>query len=293
MSTPKNLPLGIALMILTTFVFSVQDATSRVLGEKYPVELIVMIRFLIMGAFVLTLSAMRRGGIRRAAKTQNIWLQLSRGALLICEIAIIMVGFVRLGLVGTHSIFVIYPLLIVALSGPMLGEQIGWRSWSAVGMGFVGVLIILRPGMTVVSPDVIFPFAAALMFALYNVITRKATQLDGPDTTFFYMGIGGALAGFILGIFHVEPIAMADWGWVALLCVTGTLSQFTLIRALDVADASSLQPFSYAQLVFVSIFGVMFFNDSFDLWTGVGAAVIVCSGLFALYRRRVKRADRH
>ena len=180
----NNVQLGIILMLATTVVFAVQDGISRHLAGEYNVFMVVMIRYWFFGAFVLAIAA-RSGGIRRAAQTTQPILQMFRGALLAGEVCVMVMAFTILGLIESHAVFTCYPLLVAALSGPILGERVGWRRWLAIGFGFVGVLVILQPGMSVFDPAAIIPLLAAMMFALYGLLTRFAARKDDAATSFF------------------------------------------------------------------------------------------------------------
>jgi len=143
MTQSNNIPLGIGLMVATTLVFAVQDGLSRHLASEYNVLMVVMIRYWFFAAFVIAIARRKAGGIRAAAKTSQPILQSVRGLLLAAEICVMVVAFTILGLVESHAVFTCYPLLVAALSGPVLGEKVGWRRWAAIGVGFIGVLIIL------------------------------------------------------------------------------------------------------------------------------------------------------
>jgi len=197
------------------------------------------------------------------------------------EIFVMVTAFVRLGLVGSHAIFACFPLIVTALSMPILGEQVGWRRWTAVGVGFIGVLFILRPGFQVFTLDVLIPLLAAVMFAFYHILTRMVAADDTAETSFFWTGIAGAVAVTLVGPFFWEPMIGGDWYWMALLCVLSALGHFLLIQALTFAQASTIQPFSYFQLVFASLAGVVVFGEALDQWTIVGGLVVVAAGLFA------------
>ncbi|MBO1257171.1 DMT family transporter, partial [Alteromonas sp. 5E99-2] len=145
----NNTRLGILFMICTTFVFAIQDGISRHLAGEYNVLMIVMIRYWFFAAFVIAIARRQAGSIRAAAASKQPAIQLFRGLLLAAEICVMVQGFVLLGLVESHAIFASFPLLVAALSGPILGEAVGWRRWVAIGVGFIGVLIILQPGITV------------------------------------------------------------------------------------------------------------------------------------------------
>ncbi len=285
MSGAKNAP-GIRMMIAATFVFALQDGLSRHLVEIYNVFFVVMIRYWFFAAFVIFLGVRQAGGLRQAARSRRPWLQATRGLLLATEICVMVSGFVILGLIESHAVFACYPLIIAALAGPILGERAGWRRWLAIGVGFLGVLVILRPGLAVVSPAAAIPLLAAFMFGLYGVLTRLAAQSDPPAVSFFWTGTTGALAMTLVGIWHAEPMAGTDALLMAALCITGVLGHWLLIRAYDLAEASTVQPFTYFQLVFAAGFGLLVFGETLEIPVALGAGIIVAAGLFTLWRER-------
>ena len=284
--TEQNTRLGIYLMIATTFVFAVQDGISRHLAGEYNVLMIVAIRYWFFAAFVIAIARRQAGSIRAAAKTSQPLLQITRGLLLAAEICVMVLGFVLLGLVESHAIFTCYPLLVAALSGPVLGESVGWRRWAAIGVGFVGVLIILQPGVAVFSPAAAVPLLAAFMFALYGLLTRYAARKDTTATSFFWTGTVGAVALTPLGLWMWEPMIGTDWVWMASLCVTGATGHWLLIKTYEIAEASAVQPFAYLQLVFASTIGILIFGETVKLNVALGAALVVGAGLFTLWRAR-------
>ncbi|MDA7426434.1 DMT family transporter [Thalassococcus lentus] len=281
-----NTPLGIWLMVATTFVFAVQDGLSRHLAGEYNVMMVVMVRYWFFAAFVVTIAGRKPGGLRAAMQTELPGMQIFRGLLLAAEINVMVLAFVYLGLVESHAVFACYPLLIAALSGPILGERVGWRRWAAIGVGFVGVLIILQPSGGVFSPYAVIPLVSALMFALYGLLTRYVGRVDSATTSFFYTGVAGAVLATAVGLWFWEPMTPPDWGWMATLCITGALGHYLLIRCYEVAEASAVQPFAYLQLVFASAMGVMLFGETVRLNVALGAGLIVAAGLFTLWRAR-------
>jgi drug/metabolite transporter (DMT)-like permease len=282
----QNARLGILLMIATTFVFAVQDGISRHLAADYNVLMVVMIRYWFFAAFVITLARRQAGSVRVAARTSQPALQIFRGVLLAAEICVMVYAFVLLGLVEAHAIFTCYPLLVAALSGPVLGETVGWRRWAAIGAGFVGVLIILRPGYAVFSPAAVVPLASAFMFALYGLLTRYAARRDSTATSFFWTGVVGAVAMTPLGLWSWEPMLATDWGWMGALCLTGVTGHWLLIKTYEVAEASAVQPFAYLQLVFASAIGLTVFQETLAPNVVIGASVVVAAGMFTLWRTR-------
>jgi len=284
--TEQNTRLGILLMVVTTFVFAVQDGISRHLAGEYNVLMVVMIRYWFFAAFVMSVAARKAGGLRAAARTRQPLVQGFRAVLLVTEICVMVFGFTLLGLVESHAVFICYPLLIAALSGPILGEHVGWRRWLAIGVGFVGVIIILEPGFGVFQPAAVIPLIAALMFALYGLLTRYVARQDSAATSFFWTGTVGSVAMTAVGIWFWEPMTGPDWVWMGALCITGALGHFTLIKCYEVAEASSVQPFAYLQLVFGSAIGITVFSETIRVNVALGAALIVGAGLFTLWRQR-------
>jgi len=282
----NNQRLGILLMTATTFVFAVQDGISRHLAENYNVIMIVMIRYWFFAAFVISIAKRQAGSIRAAAATTQPILQITRGTLLALEICVMVSAFVLLGLVESHAIFACYPLLIAALSGPVLGEQVGWRRWVAIGIGFVGVLVILQPGFAVFAPAAVVPLVSAFMFALYGLLTRFAARKDTTATSFFWTGVSGAVVMTVIGIWYWEPMTPHDWLWMSALCVTGASGHWLLIKTYEVAEASAVQPFAYLQLVFASAIGIFLMGETLRPNVALGAAIVVGAGLFTLWRTR-------
>ena len=289
----NNPRLGMILMSLTAFIFAVQDGFSRHLAGEYNVMMIVMIRYWFFAAFVITVATRKEGSLKAAAATAQPALQILRGLLLAGEICVMVAGFVLLGLVESHAIFACYPLLVAAFSGPILGERVGWRRWVAIAVGFIGVLVILRPGFAVFSPYAVVPLASAVMFAIYSLLTRFAARRDSAATSFFWTGVTGAIAMTAVGLWYWEPMSGPDWIMMGALCITGATGHFLLIKTYEVAEASSVQPFAYFQLLFGVLIGITMFGEVLTTNVAIGAAIVVAAGLFTLLRARAVavRAD--
>ncbi|PTX02951.1 DMT family transporter [Pararhodobacter aggregans] len=287
MSARQNTTLGVWLMIAVTFVFAMQDGISRHLAGEYNVFMVVMIRYWFFASFVIVLASRMAGGLKNAARSGATKMQIFRGALLSLEIFVAIMSFVLLGLVEAHAVFATYPLLIAALSGPVLGEKVGWRRWVAIGIGFVGVLVILEPGFGVFRPEALMSVLAAFMFALYGLLTRYVARYDSAAVSFFWTGVTGAVVTTAVGVWFWEPMSAGDWGWMGLLCITSASSHFLLIKAYEVAEANAIQPFAYLQLVFASVIGITIFGETLRPNVAVGAAIVVCAGLFTLWRARI------
>lgn len=275
-------------MAVTMLIFAVQDGISQYLAREYNVFFIVMVRYWFFALFVVILCSKQPGGLRKTISTKQPFLQVFRGALLALEVIVMITSFTLLGLIESHAIFSIYPLLVAALSGPVLKEFVGWKRWSAIFIGFIGVMIILKPSNNVFSLEALIPLIAALMFALYSLLTRYAARQDTSMTSFFWTGIIGAVVMSIVGSGYWIALKPVDWAWLGLLCILACLAHYLLIKCYELSEASSLQPFAYLQLLFATIIGLWIFSEKLEVHVVMGALLVVLSGLFAIWRERQK-----
>ena len=282
----QNERLGILLMIITTIVFASQDGLSKYLATEYNVYMVVMIRYWFFAAFVISVSSQKTGGIKRVAKTKSPILQIFRSLILVAEMCITILAFTLLGLAETHAIFASYPLIIAMLSGPILGEYVGWRRWLAISVGFIGILIILNPGNGIFSPYALVPLAGAILFALYGLLTRYVGQYDNSSTSFFWTGVVGSIAMTVVGLNFWDPVSKSDWSIMLLLSASGVVGHYLLIKCYEVAEASAVQPFAYLQLIWASMIGIIIFGEQITTNVLIGACIIVGAGLFSLWRER-------
>ena len=275
-------------MAITMLVFAIQDGISQYLAREYNVFFIVMVRYWFFAIFVFILCSKQPGGLQRVASTKQPFLQIFRGVLLAFEVIVMITSFTLLGLIESHAVFSIYPLLVAALSGPILKEYVGWKRWSAIFIGFIGVMIILKPSNNIFSLEAIIPLIAALMFALYSLLTRYAARQDSAMTSFFWTGIIGAIVMSFIGSGYWVSLKPIDWAWLGLLCILGCLAHYLLIKCYEVSEASSLQPFAYLQLLFATIIGLWIFSEKLETHLMIGAFFVVLAGLFAFWRERQK-----
>ena len=293
MSRASNPDLGIRFVLLATLLFALQDGISKHLAAHYPIPWFVMFRYWFFALFVIALSARQPGGIRAAARTRVPVLQWARGVLLALQILVIVKSFDLIGLAPTHSIFALHPLLATLIAIPVLGEAVGWRRMMAVGIGFLGMLVILRPGAGVFDAGALVAVLAAVNFAAYSVMTRLASNHDGHSrASFFYTGVAGAVTMTLIGPFFATPMSWPDIGWLCVLSLTGMTGHYCLIRALDATEAVRIQPFIYLQMVFAVIVGWAVFGEPVDRWMLAGMAMIIGAGLYAIWREaRLARAE--
>lgn len=263
-------------------LFASQDALARHLADQAGVLSILTIRYWAFALFVTAYAAQAPGGLARIVRSRRPLMQAGRGVLLAVQVLMMIEGFTRLGLVATHALFAAAPLLVVALSRPLLGERVTPRRWLAILAGFGGVLLILRPGRQAISADALLVLAAAAMFAFYALMTRRVAAHDRPETSLFYTAVAGAAALTLAAPFAWRPPPMADWGWMALLCVISATGHFLYIRALAASEASRLQPLAYLHLVFASAFGIALFGEALAMPIVIGAAIVIGAGLVAM-----------
>ncbi len=283
---------GIWLMIAAVAAFAAQDGFSRYLAGTYNTLMIVMIRYWVFAAFVLLLALRRPEGMRRAIQSTRLWAHFIRSVFLVSEIILIVWGYTKIGLIESHAVFAICPLLVVALSGPILGERLSWQRWAAVGAGVIGVLIILRPSSGVFSPWALLPLGAAVLFATYSVLTRLTTRGEPNFPSFFWPGVLGAGIMTLIGLGQWQPVLPAHWPLIAAYSALSVFSHWLLLKCYEVAEASSVQPFAYMQIVFVSIIGITVYSEVLQTHVVLGAMVIVAAGIYALWHEREKKNQR-
>ena len=280
----NNVLFGITLMVITTFMFSSMDGVSRYLAEKNNVFTLVTMRYWFIAFVMMVTCLFIKNRISDILNTKQPYIQFSRGVILSLNNCLVVYTFTLLGLVETHAIIACYPLIVAGLSVPFLGERFGWRRWMAIFTGFIGVIIILRPNTNVITEGSIFAIVGAIMFAVYLILTRYVSRSDTAITSFFWTGIGGTVTMSLISLFIWDNILKEDYLWLLLMCILSAGSHFMMVKTLQVAEASVVQPFSYLQLVFGSIIGVTIFSESIDLMIIVGALIVIGSGLFTTWR---------
>ena len=280
----NNVLFGITLMVITTFMFSSMDGVSRYLAVKNNVFTLVTMRYWFIAFIMMVTCFFIKNRISDILNTKQPYIQFSRGVILSLNNCLVVYTFTLLGLVETHAIIACYPLIVAGLSVPFLGERFGWRRWMAIFTGFIGVIIILRPNTNVITEGSIFAIVGAIMFAVYLILTRYVSRSDTAITSFFWTGIGGTVTMSLISLFIWDDILKEDYLWLLIMCVLSAGSHFMMVKTLQVAEASVVQPFSYLQLVFGSVIGVTIFSESIDLMIIVGALVVIGSGLFTTWR---------
>ena len=230
-------------MILTTFLFSCMDGVSKYLAENNNVISLVAFRYWFILVFIFSYWIFSKKRFHEIAYTKQPFLQFARGLILSLNNCIVVYTFALIGLVETHAVIACYPLIVAGLSVPFLGERFGWRRWSAIAFGFIGVLIILRPGFTIFSTGSIFAFIGASMFALYLILTKYASRQDSAITSFFWTGLGGSITMLFMIAFFGEIISKEFYVLVFIMCTLSAISHFLMVKILELVEASLIQPY--------------------------------------------------
>ena len=288
-----DLPLlGITLLLIATVFFASQDVITKQLGEHISVTQILVVRFAAFALFAL-IYAQRTVGVATVFKSATPRLQIVRCLIMCAEIGIFAYAIQFLGVAEIHAIFSCFPLVITALSVPFLGEQVGWRRWLAVSIGFAGTLIIVQPGADVFNPAALLALLCVVLYSVYNILTRKVSRQDSFETSMVYFGVIGFLASLVAVIGRWQtPDSQTMW-LLAGICVTSVAGHMLLIKALEVTSAVVLQPFNYFILVWAIFLGYFIFGEVLALHEVVGAIIVVSSGVYVGVREYLISRSAH
>jgi drug/metabolite transporter (DMT)-like permease len=276
---------AILLTLATTIGFAAMNGTNKYLTQDYPVIELVWGRFFFASLGILLVAAWRPGW-RALLRTARPGIQALRSALMICSTLLFIGSLSVLPLAEVEAINFAGPFFVVALSVPLLRERVPAAIWIAVVAGFAGVLVIIRPGSGVLSWAALMPVGVAFLYALFQIVTRRIGGADSAITSLFYSGLLGLLVASLVSPLVWRWPDLKGWLLMAQAGLLGAGSHFMLIKALDLAPASLLQPFTYVQLVAAVVIGYAVFGNVPDLWTLTGSAIVVGSGLYVLWRQQ-------
>lgn len=275
---------GILLMTGSMVFFALLDASAKHVMEHLPSFVAVFFRY----ALALLFSGVivwRAGGIP-LLKTRHPYLQVLRGAMLVGSTWFNFLAMHKLQLAQTSAILFTVPLWICALSVPLLGERVGVQRWTAVLIGFLGVLVIMRPGTSSFHPAMLFSVGSAVCGGIYNITTRKVGGHDRAETSLFYVGLVGTLgAAMPLPMTWQLPVG-TEWLFLIAMGLFGSIGHLMVAQAHRLAPAAVLAPFNYTHIVWMILLGFLAFGDVPDAWTLGGAAIVIASGLFVFAREQ-------
>lgn len=285
-------PLALALSLGMFLMFALLDTSA-----KYLITAGLAASFVVWCRFAS--QALVQAVLSRAWSNPDVWrmanipLQLLRGLALPTTTLLNFKALETLQLAQTVSVFLSAPMVITALAGPLLGEWAGIRRWTAIMVGFVGVLIVVRPGTAMFDPAILYSIAATFVYALYGILTRKLAGSETEASLVFYPSLVGIV---LLGPFawanSALPAHPLEIGLLTVFGIFGMIGHTMFIKASRLASAPKIAPFVYSQLLWMTLLGFIVFGDLPDWWTVLGAAIICASGLYLMYRERVLRLAR-
>lgn len=277
---------GILAVVFAFLAFAVMDAVAKqLMGSLHPVQ-VVWARYASQTALIVLLLAPR---LRLMARTENPGLQLVRSALLFAATLLFFGGLSMMRFAEAAALMQTAPLFITVLAVPLLGERVGWRRWAGVGVGLMGGLIIIRPGLDVFQPAAFLPLGAAVCLAAYQVTTRMLSAADRIGTTMLYTaGVGTLVATLAVPLFWTAP-TLPQTGLMALMGLIAVAGHLSLVYGLGQAQASVLAPFNYSSLIWATLFGYLFFAELPDAATVAGAVLVVAAGLYVWQRERARQ----
>lgn len=273
------------MALLATLAYAGVATLSKYQSRFYPVEMIVWVRYAFPLAVLMGIYLPRRG--RRLLRTRFPLIQLARGVLLVGGTVMIVLAYRSMPVAEAQAISFIHPVLLTLMAVLFLGEKVGRFGWLAVVLGFLGVLIIVRPSGNLFTPTALLPLGLALTFSLYQMLTRLIAGKDDSISSLFYaLLIGTACMSLVLCSAWVTP----DWVgvlWFLLIGLASGLGHYSTIKALEFAPASTLAPYAYFQLIWVSVFGLLVFGELPDAITAFGMIVVALSGVTVATSRHI------
>ncbi|MBM3568892.1 MAG: DMT family transporter [Alphaproteobacteria bacterium] len=285
---PSNVVAGILWMSLSTVALGAMNMVAKLLGPEYPTLQVVWARSL--GHFLIVLLAFLPARGPLLFVTRQPLLHIGRSLCLVLSTMCFFTALIYVPLADASAITFTTPLMITALAGPLLSEAVGWRRWTAVTVGFLGALIVIRPGLDVLHPAAFFAVGASMLNALYQSLTRKVGAEDSPATSVTYSVLVGTVALSLAAPFFVEPPRSAgDWALFCALGPLGAAGHYCIARAFSLGPAATIAPFNYVMLITATTLGYLVFDQFPDLFTWIGSAVIVGSALYVLRREVVLR----
>ncbi|GAA0777510.1 DMT family transporter [Roseibium denhamense] len=271
------------LTALTAFaLFSTHDAIIKVLGETYSVFQIIF--FAMLFAFVPMSMLMLADKERSNFRPRRPGLVLLRSSMAIVAMSGGFYAFTTLPLAEVYALLFATPLLVTALSVPLLGETVRLQRWAAVIVGLIGVLVVLRPGVTELSLGHLAALVAACANALATVLVRKLGGTERPAVLILYPMIFSMIAMSVMMPAGYQPVALTDLALMACVGLLSVLAQHCIIGAYRAAPAAVIAPIQYSQILWATAFGALFFMEFPDIYVGIGSSIIIASGLFVVWR---------
>lgn len=272
--------VGILFAIAAYFSFSILDAFQKTAVINHSIFQLLFIRYIF--TLLLSCSEAKRKKNYKFWQSNNVKLQVLRSFFSIIESGCFVLAFRYLSLADVHSVGSLTPVIIVALSALILKENVSPKTWIAIFVGFLGVLIILRPGLSIFDIKSLLPLMAAFFLGLYQVVTRKVSENDSTETSLFYTSLIGFIVMSILAFVYWQPLTLNSYFLFTGIGIFFSMGIYFQIIALSKAKASIIQPFHYTLIFWAIILGYLVYDDLPDIPTIVGAIIIAASGIYVL-----------
>ena len=282
LSSKEN--IGIFFGIIAFFLFATTDVAQKYATIYHSIFQIMLFRYLFL--FIIAIIEAKRKKNVRVWKTNNLKLQLIRSLCSILETAFFVTSFRYLTLGDVHSVAALSPIIVVALSIIFLKEFVDKKIWFAIFFGFIGVLIILRPGFDVFNFKSLIPLGAAFTFAIYQILTKKVSEVDKDETSLFFTSLFGVITMVILASIYWVDFIFISYFLLPLIGIMMSLAHYSLIIALARAPANKIQPFHFSLIFWAIIYGFVFYSDVPDIPTVVGALIIALAGIYIIHQQR-------
>jgi drug/metabolite transporter (DMT)-like permease len=275
--------IGIWLMACVALVFASHDAVSKTLIFSLPVIFVAWVRYLVHAGLATTVMALgKQPGVYR---TQRPWLHVLRACCLLGDSLTFLFGLKYVPIAESTALVFLAPAFVTMLSPLLFGIKAGRAQWLSVIIGFCGVLVIINPVSDAFSLWMLFPLASAFFFALYQMLTQLAGEVDSPAVCSFYVGIiCTAILSMVVPFFWVQPSPL-EWLLLALLGSMGLCAHFVMAKSYTYASSADLAPLGYLQIIFAVLYGVVLFGTTPSLWSLAGMGLIFISGLLVYAKR--------
>ena len=269
---------GIILILLTYLSFGILDTIQKTAVQYHSVFVLLFVKYTFCLIFSFFIA--KKNNVKNYYLSNNYKIQITRCILSVCEACFFVLSFRYLALADAHTIGSLSPVLVVFFSYLILREKINLATWVAIGISFFGVILIMRPGLTIFNPYLVIPLLAAFFYSLFQIATRLNAQYDDNETMLFYNGLIGVIITSILSIFFWQPLHSFSFIFFIFLGFFFCTGLFLQIKALSITPASVLAPYNYTIIVWAILFGLVVYEEIPDIFTIIGAIIIVASGVF-------------
>ncbi len=269
---------GIILILLTYLSFGILDTIQKTAVQYHSVFVLLFVKYTFCLIFSFFIA--KKNNVKNYYLSNNYKIQITRCVLSVCEACFFVLSFRYLALADAHTIGSLSPVLVVFFSYLILREKINLATWVAIGISFFGVILIMRPGLTIFNPYLVIPLLAAFFYSLFQIATRLNAQYDDNETMLFYNGLIGVIITSILSIFFWQPLHSFSFIFFIFLGFFFCAGLFLQIKALSITPASVLAPYNYTIIVWAILFGFVVYKEIPDIFTIIGAIIIVASGVF-------------